>query len=341
MAIICQNMKIKYKDKDYSISFTRCIAMLFIVLCHLLQYYNIELCWWFNVGVQIFFIISGWLYFNKEFNSIKSVIKFYFKNAIKILVDYYIYISVLFVIFIAINRVPEGMINLFNLSGTIPGLGHLWFIKYILICYLLVPFFEKIIDFCSKKQMNYISAILIPVFIALICKQFNIIGAWINCFYFGLLLHSLEDYKYYKYLTKSVYITAILLNSIQIYLQYILKLDLINIKNGHYLCEYAHVFLGLLCFYFLKNLYVNYINKNKLNKFLNATDKYSYDIYLTHHIFILGSYSLFNNSNNFYLNLILLIAAIILSTYILNFISINIKTLMYKTLLKPTQLQRE
>lgn len=45
-----------------AISYSRFIAMVMIVLCHFFQFYNNELAWWFNVGVQIFLIISGFLY---------------------------------------------------------------------------------------------------------------------------------------------------------------------------------------------------------------------------------------------------------------------------------------
>lgn len=327
-----KNMKIEYSNKDYSISFTRFIAMIFIILCHILQYYKIELCWWFNVGVQVFFIISGWLYFNRKFNSIQDVIKFYIKNALKLLTNYYVYISLLFLFFISIKKIPNGFMNLFDLSGTVSGLGHLWFIKYILICYLLVPIFTKIIKFCKKKRLNIFSIIFVPIIIALLCKQFNIIGAWINCFYFGMILHAINEYNYQKYLTKVIYIIAIILNVVQIYLQYILNLDLLSIKNGHYLCEYAHAFLGLLCFYLLKHLY-EHIIKDKISvNLLELSDKYSYDVYLTHHIYILGTYSFFNNSSNIILNLIKLILTICISTYILNQISLQIKNALIRVL---------
>ena len=53
-------------EKNYAISLLRFIAMIFIVICHFFQYYNLELAWWFNVGVQIFLCISGFLYGNKK-----------------------------------------------------------------------------------------------------------------------------------------------------------------------------------------------------------------------------------------------------------------------------------
>ena len=52
--------------RDYAISYIRFIAMVMIIVCHFFQYYENELAYWFNVGVEIFFIISGYLYASKN-----------------------------------------------------------------------------------------------------------------------------------------------------------------------------------------------------------------------------------------------------------------------------------
>ena len=76
---------IKKIEYDYSLSFARMIAMVFIISCHFLQFYGNELAWWFNVGVQMFFFISGWI-FSKKNMSIKVMVK----QFLKILIPYYI-----------------------------------------------------------------------------------------------------------------------------------------------------------------------------------------------------------------------------------------------------------
>lgn len=58
-------MKIK-SSYDYSVSLIRLIATIFIITCHIMQYLSIELAWWFNVGVQIFLCMSGYLYGKKK-----------------------------------------------------------------------------------------------------------------------------------------------------------------------------------------------------------------------------------------------------------------------------------
>ena len=63
------------------------IVMLMIITCHVMQYYDFFLAWWFNVGVQIFLCLSGYLYGWKK---IENIIEFYRKRLLKILVPYYL-----------------------------------------------------------------------------------------------------------------------------------------------------------------------------------------------------------------------------------------------------------
>lgn len=60
--------------KNNAISFIRMIAMEMIIICHIMQYYDFVLAWWFNVGVQIFLCISGFLYGQK---AIENIARFY------------------------------------------------------------------------------------------------------------------------------------------------------------------------------------------------------------------------------------------------------------------------
>ena len=57
------------EEKNASISLIRMVAMSFIIICHIFQTYGNELAWWFNVGVQIFLIISGYLYCSKDYSA--------------------------------------------------------------------------------------------------------------------------------------------------------------------------------------------------------------------------------------------------------------------------------
>src|SRR5690554_5409881 len=65
--------------------------MIFIVLSHLFQYYSSFPFLIFNIGVQLFFIISGILYGNKLVSNYKEWFKKRFK---KVLIPYYLYVII-------------------------------------------------------------------------------------------------------------------------------------------------------------------------------------------------------------------------------------------------------
>lgn len=50
------------KSSSSGITWLRALSMISIVICHLAQFYQNNMSQVFNVGVQIFIIISGFLY---------------------------------------------------------------------------------------------------------------------------------------------------------------------------------------------------------------------------------------------------------------------------------------
>ena len=99
------------KEKNYSISLLRMLAVISIIFCHSFEYSSsifINKGWilksignYLANGVQVFLIISGYLYGNRKNNVEKSEenpfissevrIRFLIKNSLKILKDYWVY----------------------------------------------------------------------------------------------------------------------------------------------------------------------------------------------------------------------------------------------------------
>ena len=90
------------------------LSMLMIISCHIMQYYDCELAWWFNVGVQIFLCISGFLYGQKNINNVTD---FYNKRLKKILIPYYL----VFIPFGIIEFIFARDITLANLISSLGG----------------------------------------------------------------------------------------------------------------------------------------------------------------------------------------------------------------------------
>lgn len=326
------NILSKRENIDYSVSFIRFIACIFIIICHILQYFGSSLAFWFNCGVQIFFFISGYLYSKKNLSSISSNIKFVINNSIKILIDYIIFCLIFVLVCIISQKIQltnDNFINMIRIRNFPVEIGHLWFIKYILFCYFATPLYLKILDKLETKSPQFYFWIMLFLMVVndLIFKGlFNFIGAWINCFLFGMIIYRLSINK--KLSLNKVYfvvfIAAFLLNLLQIYIDYS-HIELHKRLNS-YIHWYAHATLGISLFVVLHYLYEKF--KNIFEKCIvvfNLSDKYSYDIYICHHVFILGTFSILAINTAPVIKILFLITAIISSAYILNSVSLPIK----------------
>ena len=94
-------MREKY---SFSISCIRVVATLLIILCHVVQEYNNSILAMtgqiFNVGVIIFFFMSGFLYGDKE---ITNVGKWISNRFVRLMLPIYIFLIYLLVIFLFQN----------------------------------------------------------------------------------------------------------------------------------------------------------------------------------------------------------------------------------------------
>ncbi len=295
--------------------------MLFIISCHIFQFYNNELAWWFNVGVQIFLIVSGYLYAKKE---VKSKKEFYSKQFQKIIIPYYIYISTIIIIYFLIKNNFISIEIIFKsllFIDEIKGLEHLWFIRYILLCYLLIPVYQNII-----VGKNSIFKIIILLFvnelIGLITNNF-FNGTWLNCFVVGMLLNIYYDYLKNEVINNLIMCVIIAFNIIEILLKYVMNINftwIFQIIFNKY-CNICHLMLGVVLFLLLKDFYKKFFSKRKHNKLLDLSDKYSFYIYITHHIFILGNYSIYKYIDNLLISTIVVIVITIISSIILKTIT--------------------
>ena len=186
--------EIRKMVKDYSISFVRMVAFFFIIECHLLQhFFQSNLAWVFNVGVQMFLVISGYLYGEcGRFLSITGKpIDFLKKSTSKILRKYLSYLIVLMALLTITKSGGNTFLDFLQwliFREPIHGYGHNWFIPYILMCYFLIP--TILLYLWSKDEHSFRRLILLILAIELIfdcfINYFN--PAWVNCYVIGLFL---------------------------------------------------------------------------------------------------------------------------------------------------------
>ena len=324
--------------RDYKISIIRILAMIAIVLCHIFQSQQMNIAFWLNVGVQVFLFMSGFLYGKKNIEDTWSWIKRQFS---KILIPYYIYVLIILLLYIISARNVLTIKNIISLICCLPifplpaGLGHLWFIPVILICYLMTPLLQKLL-----KQKSGINKLFFIVAIIGIVEIFSyLIGIGNNirnimCYVLGYLLSSFLDTnkKEKNILSISIIILAIIFNSIKIFIipsnyNIILSMFLKIILDN------SHILLGSAIFIILYKL-LELMEKHLrpwILKIINEVDKNCFYIYITHHIFILGPLAIINLTNNLLFDIIIVLCCIVVTSYLLGLLTNLVKKGVKKT----------
>lgn len=320
------------EDRDYSISFLRILAMFMIVGCHIasfLKYNTIAMI--LSVGVEIFLIISGYLYSNKTIKDSELFIVQRFKKLYKPFI-------ITTCIYIVYTLLTKRIVNLhglvymlFNLQGisflfssinisAIPGFGHTWFLTVILICYLLLILVKKIENkfsykYTLKRVVNLISIFII---VDLLFVSFGVQLGYFLVFFIGYVFGKLE----LKVTNKMCFFSTIcMILSLLIRLLGRRTFD-DTIFYNNIIVIYTQTVLALWIFISIKwvvnkSKQLNVLSKSTITKIFES---YSFYIYLTHYMFLVGSLSVSGIDVCIMLQLLIMIVLTILTAFIVKLI---------------------
>ena len=199
-------------EKNYSISLIRLIATISIICCHSLEYSAVilgEREWILRSignycanGVQVFLLLSGFLYGRRsmEFQSSIDRIIFIKRNFWKILRDYWLYCFMVIIpvyYFLHLEAVTvSSIVGVLVTADTIWGVHHLWFIAYILLCYLITPFLYDIKKYLLTTKISYVlgvlSLLLLTEWLLLSFKSF-FVPEWICCYMIGFFAPEMKE----------------------------------------------------------------------------------------------------------------------------------------------------
>ena len=320
------------KEKDYSISLLRMLAVISIIFCHSFEYSSsifVDKGWilesignYLANGVQVFLIISGYLYGNRKNNierfeenlfvNSKTRIRFLIKNSLKILKDYWIYcILVIFPVYSfkePLVLTKRKIIEVLITSDTISGVHHLWFIPYILFCYFLTPYLFDIKEYLkNKSKKSFIKGLIFVLFIIMIFSyffKFYFIPEWICCYIIGFFMTDIINnlsYSEKRILKIFILFNFIILNILRYYSNYI-NPNFFSTEITVRVTYLSQVFFAIVAF---SIIYKVKVLSKKLKKILDFSDKYSYDIYLAHMIYVKGALSVMFLTNVLILNYII------------------------------------
>lgn len=285
-------------NKNPAISYIRLLSTLMIIACHILQYFGNGLYTWFTVGVQVFFITSGFLYGGRK---IEDPISFIYAQFKKILVPYWILVTLAFALHFVfgVQISLETFVRTYLCIGYSRGLEHLWFVPYILICYMLTPYINMLFDRIFVKNKKYFELkcfgiICLLFLIGFVFKGAELLPNRISCFALGVMIkYFVSSFDKKRQGTLCVFFTlsALVLCSVRIILEYKLGFSGPAMRM---ISAYAHMLLGAFIFF---ALYLA-LGKLKYRKYLSVCDKYSYYVYLAHQMFILGPLSLITHTGS-------------------------------------------
>ena len=312
-----------FQNRQLSISTIRFIALCMIIVCHITQYYNLEICKWFNVGVQIFLCISGFLFSNREIDNIP---KFLNKRFQKVLVPYYIVFILYGIIYFffardlfSFDRFLGGII----LKKRLAGAGHLWFVATILICYVHTVFldaYRRKYVVSRKTYLLYTGMTCVVTAISFFYFFTHYTAAWIVCYVIGYCIgiNEKEGYVSSRKVAILFFIFAVIGNGIQIYCDYIGHVEIPEFLTRSILSfrNYNHVWLGISLFLGMKLIFdrLRVFDKQRV---LSVLDNYSYEVYLVHQLIILGPFTMMKITSRAWLNIVLILLSIALLAYFL------------------------
>lgn len=266
------------------------------------------------------------------------------RSVVKILRDYYVYIMIIIIVFLLFFK-NLFFANIFasigslllvqNYVGSIPGLEHLWYIPYIIICYLITPIFNKIYQIISKY--NELIYWLILVIILLYLQLIGLVGAiginvaWLSCYAFGFFMakryinqKSQKDRLDLQKITTILVPITIMAVGIRIYFEYITDINMVRMTLNFFnlFKNYSRTLMGIALFLVsLLTLKKFNFRNDKLRKVLDWSDKYSYDIYIVHQIYIRGSLSFIGYTSSLTLDILIIVVLITFSAVILKYLS--------------------
>lgn len=283
---------------DYAISLSRIVACVFIFMCHYVQETGNAVlsasAQFFNVGVFIFFMLSGYLYGSRDIKK-DGVLNFYKKRAKKIFIPLYI-VAIVGIIALSIEGYffewYQYVALLFNLQGffaNIWGIGQVWFLTIIMICYIITPLLQKFRDEVTKRIQIILALVYVAIQVVsglfgvtLVAKYMIYIGVYILAYF---LLQ-----RWIKSLTtmRIVAWTIVMVAAMVIRLLGKEILDGQNIYN-HVIVMYTQIVLAtwiILVIYYIYETWIKKLAGQTMLNVIKKIDSYTMEIYMVHMLFI-------------------------------------------------------
>lgn len=306
------------ESESKAIKYIRVGSMLAIVICHVLQVYSNRWAFVFNIGVQVFLALSGYLYGKKIIANWKQ---WSIGRVKRVYVPMFLFLIVVLPFYLIFHREVFSWkpyaLNYLNLQGVpfvmgggmIQGIRHLWFITAIMFAYLSTPILQWLRPYANWLFPVLLGCVGISYFVAPGSLVF--LASWVFLYAICYLYVNLNKTKIYN-------IGLILL---EIALVVVIAFDFnIVTEYFHPLNRVFHdvsgVFVVIIGIKFLSGLKVK-----SVPKVVDLFDKYSFHVFLIHYFFVVGPFSLAHITPYIFINVLLILGVTFVVTFL--FVKLN------------------
>lgn len=284
-----------------------------IVVCHICQSYNNRWAFLFNIGVQAFLVLSGFLYGKKNIEDWKE---WGIGRIKRVYLPMFLLLVIVFPIYMFFARDNFNIlgygINYLNLQGIpfvmggvylIPGLRHLWFITAIMFAYLITPLLQRLKNYADVVLPFILLSVVIGHFFPM---RYMFLYSWFYLYAIGYMIANVNVRLRIYYELGALFLFIVL----AFYVSWDHILNYFS-PAGRLFHDVAGVFFIV---WGIKLFSVKFFTK--IPSFVVILDKYSFDIFLVHYILFVGPFSMAHLTGSMFLNLFLFIVVTALITYL-------------------------
>lgn len=282
--------------RDNKLDIIRVIAMLMIVFCHYFQIAGaIGFASWLNIGVQVFFLISAFLLSRRSFSSLREVSEFLKRRLIRIMIPIWIYLAFISAILLVMHQpLSPTTVALYSIGlaafseSSLLGLGHLWYVTVMLICYSMIPVLDFLLKKIKSKIWRWILIAAIAAFWIGLFHAYSYVAYGIDIAFFAVMFCVFKSQRHEnpdRWLMSISWVPAILLSGLRVAVE---------------ICPFAEVlrhtviFEGFItlskCFLavFLYSLLRCCLVCKNISPTMQYFSQISYEIYITHQFILLA-----------------------------------------------------
>lgn len=275
-------------------TYIRIIAMASIVLCHVVQHHpNLYVqmsSQFFNIGVQIFFCLSGFLLGYK--GNMRPIGTWYKKRMKRIYIPWLLFVAVLAIIHLCKGNnifTWNWLRLLFGLQGTevgVPGAGHTWFITSLLLCYALTP----LLNACIQRVKPRITCILLAIApITFAFFPINVFTLICPVCWYGIAYIAGQKYSE-RWLNQRNGVIALLIALSALIIRFVVRFFTENPIVYYKLCvNYTQFVAAAGIMLFLAVL----LKDTRVGRFCSYISDISFELYLYHYMLCVGPISIF------------------------------------------------